>query len=74
MNRMINKDRFFCGVIAAGGDNLFVGNCFFRKLLCCILIFIGVILMLCFMPFWLWLALLGMILIVIGCFLLIRKC
>ena len=49
------------------------GNCFLRRVLSFILIFIGVILMICFTPVWIWLSIVGTCLIVIGCVLLRRK-
>jgi len=57
----------------AGGDDLF-WNCGVRRIVGCFLVFIGVVLMLCFMPFWLWIALIGIGLIALGCCLLFRKC
>ncbi len=49
------------------------GNCFLRRLVAIFMIAIGIILLICFMPFWMWLALLGAVLIGIGCFVLVRK-
>lgn len=36
------------------------------------LVLLGVVLLVCFMPFWMWLALLGVILLTIGAIVLIR--
>lgn len=52
---------------------LFCGNCFLRRIIACLIIFIGVILLLCFTPFWVWLAIIGAFLVCMGCFILLRK-
>lgn len=56
-----------------GGDNVLCGNCLMRRILAGFIICIGIILLICFMPYWMWLALLGVALIAGGCFILIRK-
>jgi hypothetical protein len=56
----------------AGGDSLFYGNCLMRRIVGFFLVLIGVVLLLCFMPFWMWLALLGVTLLILGCIVLIR--
>ena len=52
---------------------MFCGNCVFRRILACILIFIGVILLICFTPLWVWLAIIGAVLVCLGCVILFRK-
>jgi hypothetical protein len=51
---------------------LFFGNCIVRRVVGCFLVFIGIILLICFMPFWMWLALLGIALLVLGSIILVR--
>lgn len=48
------------------------GNFIVRRVVGCFLVFIGVILLICFMPFWMWLALLGIVLLVLGSIVLVR--
>lgn len=43
-----------------------------RRVVGCFLVFIGIILLICFMPFWMWLALLGIALLVLGSIILVR--
>ncbi len=52
---------------------MFCGNCLLRKIIGFFLVFIGVILLICFMPYWMWLSLLGLVLIIVGCFVLTRR-
>ncbi len=49
------------------------GNCLLRKIIGFLLIAVGVIMLICFMPYWLWLALLGLVLIGAGCYILARR-
>jgi thiol:disulfide interchange protein len=44
-----------------------------RKIIGFLLIAVGVIMLICFMPYWLWLALLGLVLIGAGCYILARR-
>ena len=44
-----------------------------RRIIAFFLVLIGVILLICFMPYWMWLAFMGAILIGVGCFILWRK-
>lgn len=48
-------------------------SCFFKRLISFSLIVIGIILLICFMPYWLWLAILGLALIIVGSFILVKK-
>ncbi len=48
-------------------------NCLLRRIIAAFIICIGIILLICFMPYWMWLALLGVTLIVVGCFVIARK-
>ena len=52
---------------------MFCGNCIMRRILAIFLIAIGVILLICFLPYWMWLAFLGAILIFIGIFVVSKK-
>jgi thiol:disulfide interchange protein len=63
---MIEKEQY---VQPNGGDRLFWG----KRIFGFFLIFIGVIMLICFMPSWLWLALLGLLLIGVGCFVLAKR-
>jgi len=49
------------------------GNCIMRRLIAGFIIIIGIILLICFMPYWMWLALLGVALIAAGCFFFLKK-
>lgn len=68
---MINQTQY---VMPAGGDRLYYGNYLVKKLIGFFLIVVGVIMLICFMPYWMWLAFLGLVLIGVGCYVLIRKC
>lgn len=48
-------------------------NCLMRRIIAGFVISIGIILLICFMPYWMWLALLGATLIAVGCFVLLKK-
>jgi hypothetical protein len=50
------------------------GNFMFRKVVGFFLIFLGVVMLICFMPYWMWLSLLGLVLIGVGCYVLARRC
>jgi len=50
---------------------MFCRNCSARKIAGCSLIFLGVIFLVCFLPFWVWIALLGALLIGIGCYIIL---
>ncbi len=52
---------------------MFCGNCIMRRIISVFLIAIGVILLICFLPYWMWLAFLGAILIGGGIFVLLKK-
>lgn len=49
------------------------GNCWVKRIIGFFLIAIGVIMLICFMPYWLWLAILGLLLIGVGCYVLARR-
>lgn len=51
---------------------MFYGNFLIRKVVGFFLVLIGVVLLICFMPFWMWLALLGAALLAVGCIILLR--
>ncbi|MGE5493937.1 MAG: hypothetical protein ACM3S4_01385 [Burkholderiales bacterium] len=51
---------------------MFFGNCIVRRVVGCFLMFIGIILLICFMPFWMWVALLGIVLLVLGSIIIVR--
>ena len=67
---MIYKAQF---VQPTGGDRLNYGNCWVKRIIGFFLIAIGVIMLICFMPYWLWLAILGLLLIGVGCYVLARR-
>jgi|AGTN01.2.fsa_nt_gi hypothetical protein len=50
------------------------GNFLLRKVVGFFLIFVGVIMLICFMPYWMWLSFLGLVLMGVGCYVLIRRC
>jgi len=52
---------------------LLYGNCLVRKIIGFILVTIGVIMLICFMPYWMWLSILGLVLIIAGVFVLSRR-
>ena len=52
---------------------MYCGNCIMRRIIAFFLIAIGVILLICFLPYWMWLAILGAILVCVGIFVLWRK-
>ena len=52
---------------------MFCGNCIMRRIISVFLIAIGIILLICFLPYWMWLAFLGAVLILVGIFALSRK-
>ena len=52
---------------------MFYGNCWGKKILGIFLIFIGVIMLICSMPYWMWLSFLGLVLIGVGCYVLARR-
>lgn len=52
---------------------MFCGNCILRRIIASFLIAIGIILLICFLPYWMWLAILGIILVAVGIFVLWRK-
>ncbi len=52
---------------------MFCGNCIMRRIISVFLIAIGVILLICFLPYWMWLAFLGAVLILVGIFALWKK-
>jgi len=60
-------------LLLAGGDKMYCGNCIMRRIIAFFLIAIGVILLICFLPYWMWLAILGAILVCVGIFVLWRK-
>lgn len=49
------------------------GSCFLRRMMAVFLIFVGVILLICFTPVWVWLLILGAALVGIGCVILKKK-
>ncbi len=53
---------------------MFYSNCLVRKIVGFFLILLGVVLLICFMPFWMWLALLGVGMLILGCIVIIRGC
>ncbi len=53
---------------------MYNGGYLFRRVVGFFLVVIGVIMLICFMPYWMWLSLLGLVLIGIGCFVLSRRC
>mgnify|MGYP000940633668 FL=1 len=50
-----------------------LGSCWAKRIAGICLIVIGIIMMICFMPYWLWLSLLGIVLIGAGCLVLARR-
>lgn len=52
---------------------MFCGNCLLKRVIGFFLIVVGVIMLICFMPYWMWLSLLGLVLIGAGCYVLTRK-
>ena len=50
-----------------------LGSCWAKRIAGICLIVIGIIMMICFMPYWLWLSLLGVVLIGAGCLVLARR-
>ncbi len=50
------------------------GNFLFRKIIGFFLIVLGVIMIICFMPSWVWLSILGVVLVAVGCCVLARRC
>jgi len=52
---------------------LYCGNCLIRRIIAFTLIVIGVILLICFLPFWMWLGILGTALVIAGVLVLLRK-
>jgi uncharacterized membrane protein HdeD (DUF308 family) len=38
-----------------------------------LLVFVGVIMLMCFMPYWMWLSILGLLLIIAGVFVLAKR-
>ena len=53
---------------------MYYGNFVVRKVIGFFLIFIGVVMLICFMPYWMWLSILGVVLIVVGGCVLARRC
>ncbi len=52
---------------------MFGGNCLVKKVIGVFLIFIGVIMLICFMPYWMWLSFLGLVLMGVGFYVLVRR-